>query len=77
MGGVIHADDLYTTTASSDFVSRQDEVISSFASNTCLKLNQTKFEIVQISPYSHSTSVVQIGDTSVSTLTIQSVLVYG
>ena len=67
MGGAIHADDLRTTAASSDSVSRQDEVINSFASDSCLKLNTTKFEVVKISPYSRDMAFVQIGNSNIST----------
>ena len=41
MGGAVHADDLRTTAASSDAISKQDAVINSFASVSCLKLNTT------------------------------------
>ena len=64
MGGAIHADDLRTTAASSDSVSRQDEVINSFASDSCLKLNTTKFEVVKIS---RDMAFVQIGNSIIST----------
>ena len=67
MGGAIHADDLRTTSASSESVSEQDKVIKSFTSDSCLRLNTSKFEAVKISPYSHETAVVQIGDSSIST----------
>ena len=66
-GGAIHADDLRTTAASSDSISRQDEVINSFASDACLKLNTTKFEVVKISPYSRDMAFVQIGNSNIST----------
>ena len=65
MGGAIHADDLRTTAASSDSVTEQ--VITSFASDSCLRLNTSKFETVKISPYSHETAVIQIGDSTIST----------
>jgi hypothetical protein len=63
MGGAIHADDLRTTV----FIYKQDEVIKSFASDFCLKLNTTKCEVVKISPYSHDMAVVQIGNSSITT----------
>ena len=76
MGGAIHADDLRTTAASSDSVTEQDK---SFTSDSCLRLNTSKFEAVKISPYTHETAVIQIGDsTTVSLLPKpQSVLEYG
>ena len=67
MGGAIHADDLRTTAASSDSVSSQDKVIKSFTTESCLRLNTSKFEAVKISPHHHETAVVQIGDSSIST----------
>ena len=67
MGGAVHADDLRTTVESSESVSRQDRVINSFSSDSCLKLNTAKFEAVKISPYSHDAAVVQIGCSSIST----------
>ena len=67
MGGAIHADDLRMTAASSDSVTEQDKVIKSFASDSCLRLNTSKFEAVKISPYSHETAVIQIGDSTIST----------
>ena len=67
MGGAVHADDLRTTTESSESVSRQDRVINSFSSDSCLKLNTAKFEAVKISPSSHDAAVVQIGCSSIST----------
>ena len=38
MGGAVHADNLRTTTAFSNAISKQDAVINSFASSSCLKL---------------------------------------
>ena len=67
MGGAIHTDDLQTTAASSDSVTEQDKVIKSFAADFCLRLNTSKFEAVKISPYSHETAVIQIGDSTIST----------
>ena len=66
MGRAVHADDLRTTAASSDAISKQDAVINSFASVTCLKLNTTKFEVVKISPYTHETAVVPIGNSNIT-----------
>ena len=66
MGGAVHADDLRTTAASSDAISKQDAVINSFASVSCLKLNTTKFEVVKISPYTHETAVVPIGNSNIT-----------
>ena len=65
MGGAIHADDLRTTATSSDSVTEQ--VITSFASDSCLRLNTSKFKTVKISPYLHETAVIQIGDSTIST----------
>ena len=67
MGGAIHADDLRTTAASSDSVTSQDKVIKSFTTESCLRLNTSKFEAVKISPHHHETAVIQIGDSSIST----------
>ena len=67
MGGAIHADDLRTTAASSDSVTSKDKVIKSFTTESCLRLNTSKFEAVKISPHHHETAVVQIGDSSIST----------
>ena len=67
MSGAIHADDLRTTAASSDSVTSQDKVIKSFTTESCLRLNTSKFEAVKISPHHHETAVVQIGDSSIST----------
>ena len=67
MGGAVHADDLRTTAESSESVSRQDRVINSFSSDSCLKLNTAKFEAVKISPYSHDAAVVQIDCSSIFT----------
>ena len=67
MGGAIHADDLRMTATSSDSVTEQDKVIKSFASDSCLRLNTSKFKAVKISPYSHETAVIQIGDSTIST----------
>ena len=67
MGGAIHADDLRTTATSSSTIYKQDEVINSFVSDSCLKLNTAKFEVVKISPYSHDTSAVQIGNSTITT----------
>ena len=67
MGGAVHADDLRTTAASSDSISKQDAVINSFTSDSCLKLNTTKLEMVKISPYTHDTAVVKIGNSYIST----------
>jgi hypothetical protein len=61
MGGAVHADDLRTTAESSETVSRQDRVINSFSSDSCLKLNTAKFEAVKISSRSHDAAMVQIG----------------
>ena len=55
------------TAASSDSVTEQDKVIKSFASDCCLRLNTSKFKAVKISPYSHETAVIQIGDSTIST----------
>jgi hypothetical protein len=60
-GGAIHADDLRTTAASSNSIYKQDEVI---ASDSCLKLNTTKFEVLKISPYSHD---IAVGNSSITT----------
>ena len=49
-GGAIHAEDVHTTAVSSDSLSKQDVVLNSFASDSCLKVNTTKFEVIQISP---------------------------
>jgi hypothetical protein len=67
MGGAVHADDLRTTAESSETVSRQDRVINSFSSDSCLKLNTAKFEAVKISSRSHDAAMVQIGCSSIST----------
>ena len=67
MGGAIHADDLRMTATSSDSVTKQDKVIKSFASDSCLRLSTSKFEAVKISPYSHETAVIQIGDSTIFT----------
>ena len=67
MGGAIHADDLRTTGSSSNSIYKQGELINSFASDFCLKLNTTKCEVVKISPYSHDMTEVQIGNSSITT----------
>ena len=67
MGGAVHADDLRTTAESSESVSRQDGVINSFCSDSCLKLNTAKFEAVKISSRSHDAAVVRIGCSSIPT----------
>ena len=66
MGGAVHADDLRTTAASSDAISKQETVINSFASVSGLKLSTTKFEVVKISPYTHETAVVLIGNSNIT-----------
>ena len=67
MGGAIHVDDLRTTATSSSTIYEQDEVINSFVSDSCLKLNTAKFEVVKISPYSHDTAAVQINNSTITT----------
>ena len=47
-GGAIHAEDLLTTAGSSDSLSKKNVVLNSFASDSCLKVNTTKFEVIQI-----------------------------
>ena len=54
MGGAVHADDLRTTAESSESVSRQDGVINSFCSDSCLKLNTD----IYIYIYTHRESLV-------------------
>ena len=67
MGGAIHADDLRTTASSSSTIYKQDEVINSFVSDSCLKLNTAKFEVVKVFPYSHDTTAVQICNSTITT----------
>ena len=67
MGAAIHADDLCTSAASMDCVYQQDNVIKSFSSDTCLKLNTSKCEIVRISPPTQEQSVLQVGVSHIST----------
>ena len=67
MGAAIHADDLHTSAASMDCVYQQDNVIISFSSDTCLKLNTSKCEIVRISPPTQEQSVLQVGVSHIST----------
>ena len=67
MGAAVHADDLRTTATSLNTVCKQDAVINSFVSDSCLKLNSTKCEVLRISPYSHETTVVPIGNSNIST----------
>ena len=47
-------------------VYQQDNVIKSFSSNTCLKLNTSKCEVVRISPPTQEQSVLQVGDSHIS-----------
>ena len=77
MGGAIHADDLRTTAASSDSVTSQDKVIKSFTTESCLRLNTSKFEAVKISPHHHETAVSKSGTPVSPPLTPPSVLGYG
>lgn len=67
LGAAVHTDDLRTTARSLDSVCKQDTVINSFASDSCLKLNTTKCEVVRISPLTHETTVVLISNSDVST----------
>ena len=66
-GAAIHADDLRTTAASKDTVSKQATVISSFARNANLKLNESKLEVLWVSQQHKDPERLNIASVQIST----------
>ena len=66
-GAAIHADDLRTTAASKDTVSKQATVISNFARNANLKLNESKLEVLQVSQQHKDPERLNIASVQIST----------
>ena len=60
MGAAVHADDLRTTAPTAEALSQQNAVINQFARDSCLRLNNTKIEVIKISPFSQHETVVQL-----------------
>ena len=65
-GAVIHAEDLRTTGASKNSVSKQACVISNFARNSHLKLITSKLEAVRISQQAKDPETLYIANAQVS-----------
>lgn len=66
-GAAIHADDLRTTASSIESTVSQANIIKNFTDDSCLKLNNSKLEVIRISTQPFESESLQINDISVST----------
>ena len=66
-GAAIHTDDLRTTAASKDTVSKQATVISNFARNANLKLSESKLEVLRVSQQHKDPERLNIASVQIST----------
>ena len=67
VGAAVHADDLRTSASSKDAVTKQANIISKFAKDTCLKLNVSTLEVLRISHQPKGPEMLNIADVPITT----------